>query len=153
MGGFFMKKIVVLMVTLVILLSCVAIASAGTSGQSDEKLQSFSYPKSWENREVIQENGSPRLIAFSSDKSFEFGVDFNTDVDSKNLVEVDHGIYRDGNTVLEVFELDGVKYHAFVKYNGTDNISSHPDKIKDADHELFKFNKLNDLSRYVVTLK
>ena len=135
----------VLILALVIVISSIAMVSAGALDDSDDKLLSFAFPKTWENREVIHDNGSSRLVAFSSDKSFEFGVDFNTDVDTKNIVEVDRNIYQDGDTIFEIFEMNGDKYRAYVKCNGTDDISSLPEKLNDADYELFKFNNLNDI--------
>ena len=41
--------------------------------------------------------------------------------------------------------MNGDKYRAYVKCNGTDDISSLPEKLNDANYELFKFNKLNDI--------
>ena len=140
-----MRKILILMLALAIVLSSVAMASAGAFDETDGKLLSFAFPKTWENREIYHENNSSRLMAFSSDKSFEFGVDFNTDADSNNLVEIDHEIYQDGDTIFEIFEQNGGKYRTYVKCNGTDDISSLPEKVQEAEFELVKFNLLNDI--------
>ena len=140
-----MRKILILMLAIAIVLSSVAMASAGAFDEADGKLLSFAFPKTLENREIYHENNSSRLMAFSSDKSLEFGVDFNTDANSSNLIEIDHEIYQDGDTLFEIFELDGDTYRTYVKCNGTDDLSSLPDKVDEAEFELIKFNLLNDI--------
>lgn len=140
-----MRKTLILILALLIVLSSISMVSAGEVDDSDDKLLSFAFPKTWENREVSHDNNSSKLVAFSSDKSLEFGIDFNTDVDTKNLIEVDNGIYQDGNTIFEIFEMNGDKYRAYVKCSETENSSSLTEILQDANYELFKFNKLNDI--------
>ncbi|AMD17603.1 hypothetical protein TL18_05965 [Methanobrevibacter sp. YE315] len=139
-----MKKMLILMLTLIIVLSSVAMISVSASDDSNAKLGDLSLPKTWIDRNISEVNGSSSLVAFSQNHSLEFGVDFNTNIDSKNLTEVDRNLYQDGNTLLEVVNIDGKDYHVFVKCNGTNNISSQPEILQEANYELFKFNKLND---------
>lgn len=140
-----MRKAIILILAAAIVLSSVAMVSAGAFDEDDAKLQSFKLPKNWEDREVYHENNSSRFRAFSSDKAYEYGVDFDTDVNVTKLVEVDNKIYQDGNSLIEIFEKNGTKYRVYVKYNGTDDISSMPEVLNEADRNIFKFNILNDI--------
>lgn len=136
-----MRKILVLALALLIVLTSVAAVNA--VDYSDAKLKDLSLPYTWVDRNISEVNGSSRLVAFSSDHSFEFGVDFDTDIDSKNLTQTDSYIYQDGDTIFEIAKIGSEKYHVYVKCNGTNNISSQPDKLEEAGYELFMFNQLN----------
>jgi hypothetical protein len=142
-----LKKVLILVLALIIVLSSIAMIGASVPDDSNEKLHDLTLPKTWKDINISDVNGSSSLSAFSKDHSLEFGVDFDTDINPNTLNTVGRGqVYQNGNALLEVVKIDGTEYHVFVKCNGTNNISSQPDMLDEADYELFKFNKLNSCS-------
>ena len=138
-----MKKILIILLTLIIAFSSFAMISATEPVDANERLQDLFLPGAWIDKNISEVNGSTSLSAFSEDHSLEFGVDFNTDIDPKNLTEIDRHIYQDGNTLLEVVKMGSKEYRVFAKCDGTNNISSQADKLEAANDGFFMFNKLN----------
>lgn len=138
-----MKKILIFVLALLIVLSSAAAVSAADG--SEAKLKDLVLPKTWADVNIEEVNGSSRLMAHSYDNSLEFGVDFDTDLDSTKLLGTGLGnVCRYGDSIVEIVIINGEKYHVFVKSNKMDNMSSRQDMLDDADYEFFKFNKLNN---------
>lgn len=138
-----MRKILIFVLALLIVLSSVAVVSA--VNDSEAKLEKLVLPNTWVDKNISEVNGSSRLVAFSPDHSLEFDIDFDTDLDTNKLMGIGRGyLYQYEGGLVEIVKIDGEKYRVGVKCNGTDNISSQRDKVDDAEHQIFKFQDLNN---------
>lgn len=138
-----MKRVLILALALLIAFSSVSMVCAIETDHSEAMLQDLFMPRGLYDKNISVVNGTAKLVAYSPDRSLEFGADFDTDVASKCYKEIENNIFQDGNTLFEIVKLGSQKCHVYVKCSGTDDISSQFTKLNEADDILFMFNQVN----------